>query len=52
MDLLPTGRFVPLHPRWTAIADEITVGVQEALLQRKDPKTALDDAAKRVENLL
>ena len=32
MELLETGRFVPLHPRWTAISDEIRTGVEEALL--------------------
>jgi multiple sugar transport system substrate-binding protein len=34
MDLLETGQFVPLHPRWNAIAVEISAGVQEALLAK------------------
>jgi multiple sugar transport system substrate-binding protein len=52
LKLLPTGRFVPLHPRWTTIATEITTGVQEALLQQKTPQQALTDAAARVQQVL
>jgi multiple sugar transport system substrate-binding protein len=32
MKLLETGKFVPLHPRWNAISDEIRAAVEEALL--------------------
>lgn len=32
MKLLETGKFVPLHPRWNAISDEIRAGIEEALL--------------------
>ncbi|MGD9496982.1 MAG: sugar ABC transporter substrate-binding protein [Armatimonadota bacterium] len=52
MSLLPTGRFVPLHPRWTTIAEEIKLGIQEALLEQKTPQQALDDAAQRVNAIL
>ena len=52
MELLPTGKFVPLHPRWTAIADEIVTGVQQALMGRKSPQAALDDAAQRVDRVI
>ncbi len=52
MSLLPTGRFVPLHPRWTTIAEEIKLGIQEALLETKTPQQALDDAAERVNRIL
>ncbi len=52
MSLLPDGKFVPLHPRWKAIADEIIVGIQEAHLQTKSPQQALDDAAERVNEVL
>jgi len=52
MSLLPTGRFVPLHPRWTTISEEVKVGVQEAQLQTKTPQQALDDAAERVNRVL
>lgn len=48
MKLLPTGKFVPLHPKWTKIADEIVTGVQQALMGEKTPKEALDAAADRV----
>ncbi len=52
MSLLPDGRFVPLHPRWTTIAEEIKVALQEAQLQRKPVRQALDDAAERVNAIL
>jgi len=52
MSLLPDARFVPLHPRWKAISDEIIVGMQEAQLQTKTPQQALDDAAERVNAIL
>ncbi len=52
MSLLPTGRFVPLHPRWTTIAEEIKLGVQEAQLQTSTPQKALDAAAERVNRIL
>lgn len=52
LSLLDTGVFVPLHPRWTAIAKEIEVGVQEALLKQKTPKEALDAAKQRVDGLI
>ncbi|MHB8996248.1 MAG: ABC transporter substrate-binding protein [Armatimonadota bacterium] len=52
LGLLDSGVFVPLHPRWTAIAKEIEVGVQEALLKQKTPKAALDAAKVRVDALL
>lgn len=52
MELLPTGKFVPLHPRWTAIADEIVTGVQQALMGQKTPKEALDGAAERVNKVI
>ncbi len=52
MSLLPDGRFVPLHPRWKQISQEIIDGVQEAQLQTKTPQQALDDAADRVNRIL
>jgi len=52
MSLLPDGRFVPMHPRWMSIAEEIMVGLQEAQLQTKTPQQALDDAAERVNAIL
>jgi multiple sugar transport system substrate-binding protein len=52
MKLLPTGKFVPLHPKWTKIADEIVTGVQQALMGEKTPKDALDAAAARVNEAL
>lgn len=52
LSLLDSGVFVPLHPRWTAIAKEIEVGVQQALLGEKTPKAALDAAKTRVDALL
>lgn len=52
MSLLPTGRFVPLHPRWTTISEEVKLGIQEAQLQTKSPQQALDDAAARVDKVL
>lgn len=52
LSLLDSGVFVPLHPRWTAIAKEIEVGVQEALLGQKTPQAALDAAKQRVDALL
>jgi multiple sugar transport system substrate-binding protein len=52
MSLLPDGKFVPLHPRWKAISEEIITGIQEAHLQTKTPQEALDDAATRVDEIL
>ena len=52
LSLLDSGVFVPLHPRWTAIAKEIEVGVQEALLGQKTPQAALDAAKQRVDAIL
>lgn len=52
MSLLPSGRFVPLHPRWVSIAEEIKAGLQQAQLQTKSPKEALDAAAERVNRIL
>ena len=52
MSLLPDGRFVPLHPRWISIAEELKVGLQEAQLQTKTPQQALDDVATRVNAIL
>ena len=52
MALLETGKFVPLHPRWTAIAEEIVTGVQQALMGKRNPKEALDGAAERVNKIL
>ena len=52
MSLLPDAKFVPLHPRWKAISDEIIVAMQEAQLQTKTPQQALDDAAGRVNEIL
>lgn len=52
MSLLPSGRFVPLHPRWTTISNEIRDALQEAQLQSKTPAEALHDAAERVNTIL
>lgn len=52
MSLLPDGKFVPLHPRWKAISQEIITGIQEAHLQTKTPQEALDGAAERVDEIL
>jgi multiple sugar transport system substrate-binding protein len=52
LGLLDSSVFVPLHPRWTAVAKEIEVGVQEALLKQKTPQAALDAAKQRVDALL
>jgi len=52
MELLSTGKFVPLHPRWTAIAEQIVTGVQQALMGKQTPAEALNAAAERVDKLL
>ncbi len=52
MDLLETGKFVPLHPRWTRIAEEIKTAVQKALLGEETPKQALDEAKRRVDEII
>jgi multiple sugar transport system substrate-binding protein len=51
LDILPQGRFEPLHKDWTKISDIVREAVQEALLQRKTPKQALDDAARRIDGI-
>jgi multiple sugar transport system substrate-binding protein len=52
MELLETGRFVPLHEDWAKIAEEIKNAVQKALLQEATPKQALDEAKKRVDQII
>ena len=52
MSLLPSGRFVPLHPRWTTISNEVRDAMQEAQLQTKTPAQTLHDAAERVNTIL
>ena len=52
MSLLPSGRFVPLHPRWTTISNEVRDAMQEAQLQTKTPDQALHDTAERVNTIL
>ena len=52
LSLLKDGVFVPLHPRWNAVADEIKSGIQEALLNQKPAQKALDDAKTRVDAIL
>jgi multiple sugar transport system substrate-binding protein len=52
MELLPTGKFVPLHPRWTSVEDELRTAIQQAFLGQKSPKEALDGAAERVNAVL
>ena len=52
MELLETGRFVPLHPYWTRIADEIGNGVKKALLEEMTPREALDEAKARVDKVI
>jgi multiple sugar transport system substrate-binding protein len=52
MELLPTGKFVPLHPKWTGVEDEVRTGIQEALMGKKSPKQALDEAAQRVDKVI
>lgn len=52
MELLPSGKFVPLHPRWTAVEDELRTSIQQAFLGQKSPKEALDAAADRINAVL
>ncbi len=52
MSLLPSGRFVPLHPRWGTISDEVRLAMEEAQLQSKSPEEALNAAAERVNAVL
>jgi multiple sugar transport system substrate-binding protein len=51
LEILPNGRFEPLHKDWQKISDVVREAVQEALLQRKPPKQALDDAARRIDQI-
>jgi len=52
MELLPTGKLVPLHPKWTGVEDVVRTGIQEALMGKKSPKQALDEAAQRVDKVI
>jgi multiple sugar transport system substrate-binding protein len=51
LEILPQGRFEPLHNDWQKISDVVREAVQEALLQRKTPRQALDDAARRINRI-
>ncbi|MFZ5814085.1 MAG: ABC transporter substrate-binding protein [Bacillota bacterium] len=42
----------PNHPKWAAIQKEITTAVEKAILGQADPKTALDEAAKKANDIL
>ena len=44
MELLPTGKFVPLHPKWKEIADQITASLQAAHTGELTAQQALDQA--------
>lgn len=48
LDLLPYGKFLPLHPKWEEITSEVIRQIQLVLLGEKSAKEALDDCAKIV----
>lgn len=49
---LDKGVIQPNHPQWQAVQREITSAVEKAVLGQADPKTALDEAARKAGELL
>lgn len=52
IDQLRTSKSSPSHPQWVYIEAELEKGIEEALYGTKPPKSALMDAAARIENIL
>jgi len=52
MELLPTGKFVPLHPKWKEIADKITASLQAAHTGELSAQAALDQAKAECDAIL
>jgi ABC-type glycerol-3-phosphate transport system substrate-binding protein len=51
-DAVLHGVTQPNIPQWQAIQNEITTAVQKVLLGQADAKTAIDEAAKKADELL
>lgn len=51
-DALGKGVVQPSHTQWSAVQKEITTAVETALLGKADVKTALEEAAKKANDLL
>ncbi len=50
--LLQYGRPLPKHPKWNETAALVTTALDEVYLKNRPAKDALDDAARKVEDLL
>ncbi len=48
IDLLPYGKFLPMHPNWEEITGEIVKQMQLAYMGEKSPKQAMEDCAREV----
>jgi multiple sugar transport system substrate-binding protein len=51
VDALSTAQFQPQHPKFESIQQIMTVAVQQALSGQSSPKTALDDATSKINQL-
>ena len=49
---LVTGKYFPRIPEYPELEEAISLEVHKAIMGQKDPKAALDDAAKRVYGIL
>ena len=48
IDLLPYGKFLPMHPNWEEITGEIVKQMQLAYMGEKTPREAMEDTAREV----
>ncbi|HEY0072943.1 MAG TPA: sugar ABC transporter substrate-binding protein [Abditibacteriaceae bacterium] len=51
INALPKGRYVPTHPQWEQMANAVSDSVQGALLGNHDAKSALQEAAQKMDAL-
>lgn len=51
INALPKGRYVPTHPEWEQMANAVSDAVQSALLNKADAKSALQNAAQKMDSV-
>ncbi len=52
MELLPSGKFVPLHPKWKELADKLTASLQAAHTGELSAQEALDQAKEACDGII
>ena len=51
INALPKGRYVPTHPEWEQMAKAVSDAVQSAMLGKADAKSALQNAAQKMDSM-